>query len=212
MKSKMKLLGLGVLSVMAIAALAASASANSGGHIVSEIAHTTLVGTESEQHRVHITGDFGSGEIGCDTAIYHGTTLNVTHDYFELTPTYEDCSTTGSSSVSITHNGCRYRFTIAPGGTTGTLDIAFCSGAMEIHHPNCTITVLPQFNLSGVHYTTTTENNKHALTVHVNVKFNTQYHGGICIFLGTPHTGEMKGSITLRGTDTEGNRVGITTT
>jgi hypothetical protein len=204
-----------MLAVSSFAAMTAGATA--GGHFASEVAHTTIVGTEASGHRLHLKGDFGEGQIGCNQASYSGTTTNTTETAVSITPTYAECSTTGSSAVTVTPNGCTYTFTVAAGTTSSTEQTAHvvcpAGKTIEIHHPNCTITVAGgQTVANAATYTPVTENGKHAITMDVSAKFNSQYHGGICIFLGTAHTGELNGSVTVRGTDTAGNPVGITAT
>ena len=127
--------------------------------------------------------------------------------------------TTDGTVVTVTPNDCDYTFFSHGTNTHGTISVMCPEGkAIEVHHPNCTITVGAQSPTSehmkeGATYTTTVVNGKHALTVDVTLKAITaQYHGGICIFLGTNHTAEMTGAVTLSGTDTLGNPVNITHT
>jgi hypothetical protein len=216
MSMKLKVLGLGLLAVMATSAFAVmNATAETGGHFVNDApnGHATIVGVESGEHRLHLSGPT-EGIVGCEIATYHGTTTNATETQLDITPTYKNCGTTPNTdeSVKVTTNGCKYRFTVGNGGTFGTADLVGCTTPLEIHHPNCTITVAPQNNLSSVHYTRVTESGKHAITLDVNVEFATQYHGGICIFLGTNQKGRLSGSVTVSGRDTENNAVNITAT
>jgi hypothetical protein len=218
MSLKLKVLGMGLLAMMATSAFAVmNASAVETGHFSSGTAHTIIKGEESgATHRLHLTGSGLEGQIGCSTATYEGTANAAVVKSIEVTPTYTGCSTTGTSTnLTVTHNGCKYRFKVATGGTNGTADLVCPAGkAIEIHHPNCTITVTSvaaNQTIPGIHYTTTTEG-KHALTIDVNVSFADEYHGGICIFLGTNQTGFLKGSVTVKGFDTAGNQVDITAT
>jgi hypothetical protein len=216
MSLKLKALGLGVLTMLACSAFAAmNAGANSPGHFVSENHHTIIKGLESGDHRLHLTGDFGDGQIGCNKAEYHATSTGTTVESITVTPTYSECLTTGGTpgSVTVTHNGCNYTFTMTTGAPSPVHLSCPTGKAIEIHHPNCTITVAgPQTVNNAVEYTTDMRNGKHSITMHVAAKFNSQYHGGICIFLGTSHTGELNGSSTVWGEDTLGNPVGITAT
>lgn len=216
---KLKVLGMGLLALMATAAFAVmNASATGGGHFVSDTTHTTIVGTESGTHRLHLISIGSEGEIGCEKASYHGTAVNETEPSISITPTYENCYTTPEGTkFPVTPNGCTYVFTVAAGTTNQTEQTVHLScpegKAIEIHHPNCTITVAgPQTVENAVTYTTVTENGKHALTLHVHARFKSQYHGGICVFLGTNHEGELKGSVTVKGTNTSGEQVNITAT
>jgi hypothetical protein len=85
---------------------------------------------------------------------------------------------------------------------------------LEIHHPNCTVTIPQQQQpASGVSYTPLLENGKHALTATLTLSnIEAQYHGGACIFLGTNQKVAMSGSLTLRATDTAGAAVNLTNT
>lgn len=221
MSLKLKALGLGVLAMLAVSGLAAmNAGASGTGHFVSDVDHTIIVGSEGPgtSHRLHLTGDLGGAPIGCSVANYHGTTTTKTVTSLTIAPTYSGCSTTESSAVTVTPNGCTYTFTVTGNSIDSTeqdVHLACPPGkAIEIHHPSCTITVEgPQTVQDAVTYTTTTENGKHAITLDVSAKFTTTYHGNICIFLGTGgHTGELNGSATVKGTDTLGNQVSITAT
>jgi hypothetical protein len=220
---KIKMLGLGVLAMLAVGGIGAlNASAIETGHIGSSTSHTVIKGQESgTSHRIHLTGDGLEGQFGCTTATWEGTLNAGIAKTVEVTPTYSGCTTTNTSTtVSITHNGCKYRFKVEAGGTDGTVDLSCPAGkAIEMHHPNCTITIrdrdtsgnLQNQTIPGIHYTTVIEN-RHSLTVDVNLAFADEYHGGVCIFLGTHHTGFLKGSVTVKGFDTEGKQVDITAT
>jgi hypothetical protein len=219
MNLKFKVLGLGLLALVATSAFAAvNASATNGGHFVSEVSGTTIRGQETApNHKLHFRPHAGSltERIGCDVATYHGSAANATETEIEITPTYEKCYTTdeNKTAVVVTHNKCKFRFGSVVGGTSGTVDVLCAEKAIEIHHPNCTITVpsAPNQNLSGIHYTRVTEQGKHAITMHVNVTFTTEYHGGICIFLGTHQFGRLEGSATVWG-EKNGERKSITAT
>jgi hypothetical protein len=96
-------------------------------------------------------------------------------------------------------------------GNPGTVHVKCL---ITITHPNCEITVPVQTPHSGgVTYNTVTEGGKHALTLSVNVGGITgQFHGGLCIFLGTNHTFNMTGSATVWGEDKDNLRVNVTHT
>lgn len=221
MSLKLKVLGLGLLAVMATSAFSVmNASAVVSGHFTSDTSHTLLVGEETKPaHQVKL--QIGNNtKIECTVAKFTGTT-GLTATEVTITPTYSECTTEGGPTphnVLVTMNGCDYVFK-SNSTTHGTVEVV-CppEKAIEIHHPNCTVTVPAQIPSAttltgGVTYTTTTENGKHALTANVTVaNIHAQYHGGICIFLGTPQTSTMTGSATLRGTNTAGEPVGITTT
>lgn len=221
MSLKLKALGLGVLAMLAVSGFATmNAGASGTGHFVSDVDHTIIVGTEGPgtNHRLHLTGDLGGAPIGCNVANYHGTATSKTVTSLTIEPTYSGCSTTESSAVTVTPNGCTYTFTVTENTEPNTeqdVHLSCPSGkAIEIHHPSCTITVAgPQTVQDAVTYTKVVENGKHAITLDVNADFATQYHGGICIFLGTSgHSGSLDGTATVKGTNTAGEQVSITAT
>jgi hypothetical protein len=217
MSHKLKALGLGLVAMMAVGALAVmNASASTGGHFTAP-AHSIIKGTEvaGSSHQLEFVSHGLEGGIVCDEVTYSDyTSTQATETQVSVTPTYKKCHTTGAAAGTTTvHvNGCSYRFTVGV-GATGTADVVCPAGsAIVITHPNCTITVPAQNNIGTLNYTTTTESGVHALTLDVNASFSTQYHGGICIFTGTSHTGTLSGSATVRGFDTNNNPVGITAT
>ena len=227
MSIKLKALGLGLLAVMAMGAFAAvNASALSNGHFVAEpptdhliIAGTETVGTPHRLHFNEIENKVGhpttGNSITCTHASYHGTlegAAATTTSAVRVRPEYKECSTNGEPPHNVIVDvppACGTNvFEFTPGGN-GTVHV---NCTITITHPNCEITVDPQ-TTSGVTYTTTFENNKHKLTLHINAKTIVgTYHGGICIFLGTTHYFEMTGSVTVAGQDTEGKTVPITHT
>ncbi len=218
MSLTLKALGLGFLAAMALSAGAVmNASAGGGGHFVSDIAHTEIKGTEEWTHHQHIALHGFSGEIGCNTASYSATTTSTTVTSLTVTPNYANCFTTGESEaiVPITMNGCQYTLTVASKTTNNTTQtshlICPIGKKIEVHHPNCTITIWPQWFTSGLKYTTTTENGKHIITVDSNIRFNLERHG-LCAIFGVTGIGTINGSATVRGFDTVGNQVNVTAT
>jgi hypothetical protein len=222
---QLKILTLALMAALAISGIAVlNASAVVKGHFESDVDHTLLVGTEGhntstkEVHTTEFHIDEGEG-IVCKNASYSGTTTTKTTTEVTVTPSYSNCQTTNGTAVEVTMNGCDYTFFSHGTNAHGTVSVMCGAGkAIEIHHPNCTITV-PGQTPNGVHmtqgatYTTAVVNGKHALTVDVTLKAITaEYHGGICIFLGTNHTAEMTGAVTLAGTNTAGEPVNITHT
>jgi hypothetical protein len=229
MSLKLKVLGLGVLAIMAMSAFAAiSASAKVAGHFTHEgTANHVIVKGEESFHTSHFlqfqhTNSEGKADgkpIECTEAKYEGTAATKTVTVIQMTAAYSGCRTQegAAGEVSVTMNGCSYTF--FSGGTKhGTVAVDCPVGsAIEVHHPNCTITIgaqTPTTNglTNGVSYTTTVEG-KHALTANVTVgNIAGQYHGGICIFLGTPQNFDMNGSVTIKGFNTDGTQAGITHT
>ena len=225
MNTKLRALGLGLLAVTAMTAFGVmNATAETGGHFTHDAPtnHATIVGTETAgtEHVLHFNKEGGEpGErIGCDKDEYHGVATAKTVESLTITPKWSECYTTGSPNTKfdIHENGCDFTFTIGREGQVAkhhTVHLTCPAGkAVEITHPNCTITVPPQ-TVTGVTYTTDLIGGKHAITLDVTAEdITSHYHAGICIFLGTTHQSEMKGSVTVEGFDTLGNRVNITAT
>lgn len=231
MSLKLKVLGLGLLAVMATSAFAVvNASATSNGHFTSEATehHLIVKGTEAAGtgHQLKFTEIKNAPghptvenavSIECTHAEYHGTLEGIaatTTTAVRVRPTYKQCRTSseaaGSHQVPIdVPASCGTNVFEFTSGGTGTVHV---NCTITITHPNCEIKVDPQ-TVAGVTYTTTTESNKHALTMNVNVKTITgTYHNGLCVFLGTTHHFEMVGSVTVWAENTLGGRVGITHT
>jgi hypothetical protein len=230
MSLKLKVLGLGLLAVMATSALAVvNASATSTGHFTSEATehHLIVKGAETvgTPHRLHFNevrnepGHPTTGSsITCTHASYQGTLSGpaaTTTTAVQVRPTYKECSTNGEPPhnvvVDVPESCGNNVFEFTSGGT-GTVHLN-CN--ITITHPNCAITLTAADNkkLSGITYTTTVEQNRHALTMHVNVKtIKGEYHSGFCVFLGTTHYFEMTGSVTVWAENTLTGRVGITHT
>jgi len=190
--------------------------------------HATIIGTETGPHTPHSLSfqrtdntQFTGAAIECTKATYHGTTTAAITDSITITPTYIDCATTEGvwGEVDVTTNGCTYTFRSTSAATGhkpthhATVSVVCPAGkAIVIDHPNCTITVPPQ-TLTGVTYTTIEESGKHAITLNVTATHIAgQFHGGICIFLGTSKEFDMNGAVTVKGTDTNNNPVNITAT
>jgi len=232
MSIKLKILGLGVLAVMATSAFAAvNASAISSGHFTAEPVgedHVIVKGTESNVSGTHNLSFYetnangettGGAPIKCTHVEYHGTLSGAaatTTTAIQVRPNYKECSTNAVAPHNVTVDvpaGCGtgvFEFTPRSAGHA-TVHVK-C--AITITHPNCTIVVPVQTPTGGgVTYTTTTESNKHAITLNSTVTgIHGQFEGGICVFLGTNHVFEMIGSVTVWGENTLGGRVGVTHT
>jgi len=223
MSLKLKVLGLGLLAVVATSAFAVmNAGAATGGHFVHEGPenHVTITGTENTgtPHVLHFKeeGAAASSAISCHQTSYHGVVNAKTVTSVTITPSWSNCTTTDGSNTSfeIDENGCTFTFKSGKTGETHhTAELVCAAGkAVEITHPNCTITVPPQL-LKAVTYTTILKNEKHALTMNVTAKgITSHFHAGICIFLGTTHKSELTGSVTVSAETTLGVPVGITET
>ncbi|HEX9967437.1 MAG TPA: hypothetical protein VGB06_05785, partial [Solirubrobacterales bacterium] len=97
MSLKLKVLGLGLLAVMATSAfVVTNASAVVSGHFVSENAtHTILSGTGTATHSTHFSVDGGTGLI-CTSESYSGTINVATTQSVTIAPSYSKCHTTNT--------------------------------------------------------------------------------------------------------------------
>jgi hypothetical protein len=224
MSLKLKALGLGLLAAMAVSAVGVmNASATTGGHFVSDLAKTDIKGTEEGTHRFHFSETGDPAEIGCDVATYTGQASATTVTSLTIAPKYETCYTTKSEpnthEITVTTNECTFTFTVAPGApatTEQTVHLLCPAGKkIEIHHPNCTISIHPQTPTGTLTYTTATSAaGKHEITLDADVHFTITRHG-LCQFIKpTSGTGTLEGSATVRGFETSGakSQVNITST
>ena len=212
--TKLRMLSVGLIAVLCSAFAVVQAGATTGGHFIAP-AGTTIKSQETlgTNHRLEFVSHGLEGGIVCDEVTYSDyTSTKETETEIKVTPTYNTCHTTGGEhNVTVTVGSCYYRFTVGPGGS-GTADLVCPSGdAIVIKHPACEITIPAQNNIGGLSYVTTIENGVHAITLEAAAKFNTQYHGGICVFTGTNHVGTLNGSATVNGIK-ENKAVPITAT
>ena len=221
MSNKLKALGLSLLASMAVSAVVVmNAVANGEGHFVSEEAHTVIKGTEGpgENHRHHfIDEDFPDSKIGCSTVSYLGTTDKVKVTEVVIAPAYSNCSTTGAENLTVSVNGCTYKFTAAKNtndNTEQTVHLICPVGKkIEIKHPSCTISVHPQTINTGITYThKTNANGKTEITLDTHATFSITRHGLCQFVVPTNGFGELVGSATVQGFHKEGAQRSITAT
>jgi len=231
MSMKLKVLGLGLLAVLATSAFTAiNASASVSGHFTQEINTATITGEETlgTPHRLKFSADGGT-PIECTVAHYEATPVHpLTFEEITFTPTYELCKTEGAASHNITvhHQKCEYEFysntnasaNVEPHKTTGHATVGlWCppeSNGILVTHPNCTMRMPPQtIKEEGATYTTITRNGKHAITANITATgITAHYEAGICIFLGTNHTAKMEGSVTVWAENHKDEPVHLTAT
>lgn len=223
MSIRFKILGLGLLAVMATGALAAvNASATQNGHFASHAVehHLILKGTDAHgtAHQL-VFSKPGQTGISCTHTTYHGTISGIAAtktSQITLRPHYTGCATTtgnwGEVTVDVPQTcGTEvFKFTSRTPNGHGTVHV---NCTIEITHPNCTITVHPQTPTGGIVYKKDPSAVPAALTPEVTVTGITATYHGICQLLGTNQTGyEMTGSVALWGENTVGQKVGITAT
>jgi len=204
-----------VIAAAAISAVGvASASAETGGHFTFDTAHTLLKESKEAGHSFELKNS-NEEAINCSQAIGESTVNATTLTELQLTPTYSGCKTSGGAEVTATMEGCSYVFTIGKDARAdNTVDLTCPSGkALELHHPNCTMTIPPQTGKLGAAFTEVIESAKRALTMELTVSALTvQYHGGICILLGTNQLWKINGSFKLAGWNTVGEPTAIRAT
>ncbi|HEX8689023.1 MAG TPA: hypothetical protein VF729_02145 [Solirubrobacterales bacterium] len=231
MSLKLKALGLGLLATLAMSAVVVmNASAAAGGHFVTTgNAHAHIQGHVTHPtggpHNLHLVNHGLEGEIGCDIQSYTATTTTETTTSITVTANYETCYTTVADhsdhtpDVPVTMNGCTYTFTVAPipnqshNTVEHTAHLVCPAGAkVEVHHPNCTVSIHPQTINTGLTYTTVGTGNGHEITMDVNVQFTTTRHG-LCQFIApTNGAGTLRGSVTVTAKNTAGAQIPLTAT
>lgn len=214
MSLKLKALSLGLLATMAMAAFAVvNATAETGGHFTSDSGNGKTVITGTENPTLSHFTEFTIGNqtpFGCHKTSYDGTVEGNTVTEIRVTPTYEECLTTGGTTgeVVVDANECGFTFKIGKKSTAHNTVSVVCKGATKhivITHPNCTIRV-PEQSLNGVSYTTDVQGEKHAITLDATVEnITAHFEGGICIFLGTKQLSKYTGSVTVEGFEDLGN-------
>lgn len=213
MTIKLKVLGVGFLATMALGILGAmGATADTGGHFVSSASHTEIKGIESGSHQIHFAKE-GAPEgqrSGCIFDSYVGTVSAATVTEINITPSWATCKTTGAENHFDVHeNGCFLKYTIGNFAHNTAHLLCPAGAAIEVTHLNCTMTVPPQ-TVNGIVYAS---DGVGGITMQSTVKgIETQYHAGICVFLGTSHKSEMFGSVRVEGFDTLGNKVNVAAT
>jgi hypothetical protein len=229
MSLKIKALGLGLIAALALSAVAVlSASAETGGHFTSEQEHVILVGSEggAEDHTTQFNApELSSEPIQCTEVSYTGTIQSASKTVTEATiqPTYKKCwlgAHSGEPNATVKMNECDYVFTVKKlqvESSDSTVHVVCPEGKkieLVLSSLGCTLTIPAQTPAGGVVYKTKGTGQTHELTVEVTVTGITyEAHSGFCIFVATHHTdGKLTGSVTVKGTNTAGEQVGITAT
>lgn len=225
MKHKRKMLGLGLLAVLALSSIfVASAGAVRSGHFTSDSAFgtTTIVGSETApNHQLEASSASLPGVgIVCLPGAYHGTVTALTTDEVRVVPTWGQCETTpidGKQVLIINVNGCVFKFTprTEPGdATAGLVCPPGKAFIITAPHSGCRLTFSPQTVANAVTYDTVTENSKHAITLTVTASgISFTAHEGLCMFLPTTlNDWQISGAVTVTGTDVNSNFVSITAT
>ncbi|HEX8690626.1 MAG TPA: hypothetical protein VF729_10340, partial [Solirubrobacterales bacterium] len=210
MNTNLRLSVVGVLVLIAAAFSAAITNAETGGHYTSDTSHTIVKGVEEGTERTEFSFTGVEGKISCDDASYEGTLSATTTTSVTLTPKLAKCRTTGQENTwNIDTNGCAYVLTIGKKASgANTMDIECPAGkSIEITHPNCTIKIAPQTGIQITLDIIFLPRLHLKLTIKFTIKAS--YESGVCVFLGTSQTGELGGSVLLKGFDTAGEQVDL---
>lgn len=212
MLRNLKILCLAVFGALALGAVGApAASAVPQFHFESE--HTILTGTQTTG--LELT--FDAGKVKCGTANFDGTSSMLTTTTITLNPTFANCTIKkgeAEAEAEITFNGCAFLFHVGPNEEhlTGATGIECPDFVIEIHAPQCTITVPQQ----GPFLTSVTFTNEGAETTRSVVLDLTvggiHYveHGANCANeTQTTNNGSLTGRITVTGENTMGAHRGI---
>lgn len=226
MSNKFKAFGFCLIAAVAMSVAAVmSASAETGGHFISEVAHTELKGAQVETNKLN---DPTLGAVQCKQATFSGTVNSTTTTQITIIPTYHECSN-GERGVTVDMNGCDYVFTIrgqAPAERDNTVHLT-CPVGKQVEVTvftnsskttlSCTETIRAQTPTGGVVYTTGGSGTSHDiladLTIEgIHIHRHAAFVGG-CLFAATTvETATLTGTATMQGSSTAGASVGITAT
>lgn len=187
------------------------------GHFIAGVEHPTITGTETANDHLDLVLASLGGEIGCKKSSYSLTSASETAQVTIVSPTYEECTTTGTEDgIAVAVNGCTYRFDVVAGSTSETeqkVDLVCPAGkSLSVLHANCFMRVLPQNDIGKITYTTVEEAGDHAITMDVNAELKIEVEFGACTMLGTSQTATLKGSVLVKAFDTAGEQVDLTAT
>jgi hypothetical protein len=219
MNGKLRAIGVAVLAIAASATLMAGSTSATSGGLFHTAPHAKLTLANGATHQLHIINHGVTGELGCATTFYEGTTNAVTVSQVTLVTGHIGCTTTGNGTfIPIDMNGCSFVLTVAAETTSNTeqtLHIACPAGkSIQFTDPNCTISIPAQTASTGTTYTpaVNAKTGKHEITLDTNVQINISRHG-LCQFIApTNGTGTFSGSLTFQARDASGNQVDLTAT
>ena len=207
----LKVLGLALASVLAMAAVTASA-ASATPEFHSAVEHTILTaeqvaGVEGEQKF-----NTPAGNVTCKKVIGKGTTTTKTTMSITAEDiTYKECKTKtifGEISVEVDFKGCDYKFTTATEPVH--IECPAGSGPITISGPGCTITVGAQTVSSVSYVNTTPEGGKKDIDIVPNVtNISGSATGAFCSKTGAFTSGTYSGKVTVRGFNTAEEQVDI---
>jgi hypothetical protein len=155
-----KLMRAAVLSAVLCALGAVTASAAfAAGEFTVESAPSVIRGAQASTNVFEVTNTTHVEfvKVKCTVATFEGEAPTVSGTTLTVTPNYEEC-TLGGQAVTVSMNGCKYRFNSVSSGTasvniTGCTEVGGVKKTITIVKSNCTITVPEQGPLSTVTFT-----------------------------------------------------------
>jgi hypothetical protein len=215
MSRQIKAISIGVLLVIVGATSALTASAETGGHFISDAAHTKVIALENETHRSEMTIP-GLNGLTCNITNGEATVTGTTVTEVTATGQASGCQTTGGTpgETTVHKSGC---WAIAKIGKNSLKDNTASLGCppgktVLITHGTCTISIPPQTGTGGGTYKTIIENGKHAITGEVTISGTIHFESGFCVLLGTTKVGTITGLGIIRGFNQEEQQINITAT
>jgi hypothetical protein len=205
MTRNLKVLGLALVAVLALAATMASSASATNKYFHSNADSTSLTGEQTNVHVFKTT----AGELTCEKAHFKGSQVGKTSQEVTInTIEYINCHIIifGSTvAMTVKTNECDYRFTAQK--TNGvnieaeTVHLICPAGKkIQISGAGCTVEVGEQ-TLSKVSYSNVGE----MVDVNADVANIVYNHSGFTCGTGSGNNGTYKGNVTVTSTDTAGN-------
>jgi hypothetical protein len=213
----MKILGLLVVSAMALVAFvgtsSASATAFTAGGAGEALKHTLV-----EDHVFTITG----AEVECETVNFTGTTTGTSAASQLVVPSYDNCEAFGFAGADVIENGCEFTFNAATtaGSTDATALLHGCGSESAADKTKgiqisvvvpffatCVVDVPQQSVAKAVHYT---NNGTKAVNIDVTateVMADVTTSTGFCPLTTGTHSGANGGKYDGESTVTTTNGV-----
>ena len=220
----LKILSLALMAALAMSAMVASAAQGSvEPKLTSATTYPLTLHGEQLATGNSFTAPLGTGTgIVCSKGTFDGlATLNGPALAAEFTPTYEGCKSENGLFVTVTHNGCKFKFydlTTSSAHYKATTDL-ICppEKQIEVHvylfsghtFPVCTLDMAEQKGLPGA--TVTNQAGGHVLlegTI-TGIKYTVTNGSTESCKNGTYTDGVYHANVTLKGKDHLGNPVPI---
>jgi hypothetical protein len=197
----LKVLSLALVAVCAMSAMIASAASAASFTSASYPSTITGEGGISAAETITLGPTDHNLRVECHHSTYHGT-LSAASSTLTISPTYSECTTFGS--VSLSTEGCVYVFH-ATSTSSSTFDIEYPAGkSIKIISGTCEIAIGTQTGLKYV----STKNNAGHLDVTLNVSgitYTNVKDGFLCPLTGTGHrtgaTYTSASAITVQGSN-----------